>query len=99
MADAAAYELIFGRLVRDTRYAANLDWGAPRPGHPEGSIRAHIVELERNLEIMRPQLDEVQYWKLKLLGWRFRKTPYDIAFRPKPLRDALAQAFGARRIY
>lgn len=38
-------------------------------------------------------------WKLKLLGWRLRKTPYDTAFRPKPLRDALAQAFAAKRIY
>lgn len=44
-------------------------------------------------------VDPPDDWKLKLLGWRFRKTPYDTGFRPKPLRDALARAFGARRIY
>jgi endo-1,4-beta-xylanase len=38
-------------------------------------------------------------WKLKLLGWRLRKTPYDAAFSPKPLWGALAQAFAARRVY
>lgn len=38
-------------------------------------------------------------WKLRLLGWRFRKTPYDIGLRPKPLWSAIAQAFAARRIY
>lgn len=44
-------------------------------------------------------VDPPDDWKLKLLGWRFRKTPYDRDFHPKPLRDALAQAFGTRRIY
>jgi endo-1,4-beta-xylanase len=44
-------------------------------------------------------VDPPDDWKLKLLGWRFRKTPYDAQFRPKPLRDAIAQAFAARRIY
>lgn len=44
-------------------------------------------------------VDPPDDWKLKLLGWRFRKTPYDAAFRPKPLRGAIAQAFVGRRIY
>jgi endo-1,4-beta-xylanase len=39
-------------------------------------------------------------WKLKLRGWRYRKTPYDTAMRKKPLWDAMAQAFsGARARY
>lgn len=44
-------------------------------------------------------VDPPDDWKLKLLGWRFRKTPYDAQFRPKPLWDAIAQAFAARRLY
>ena len=37
-------------------------------------------------------------WKLKLLGWRFRKTPYDAQMRKKPLWDAMARSFAGRRI-
>lgn len=44
-------------------------------------------------------VDPPDDWKLKLAGWRFRKTPYDAALRSKPLRDAIAQAFAAKRIY
>ena len=44
-------------------------------------------------------VDPPDDWKLKLAGWRLRKTPYDEAFRPKPLWGAIAQAFASRRIY
>src|SRR5262249_31482518 len=44
------YEKIYDAVVSDPRYQHNLDWGDPRPGHPEGTVRAHIVEIERNLE-------------------------------------------------
>jgi len=43
-------------------------------------------------------VDPPDEWKLKLMGWRFRKTPYDAEMRRKPLWDALTQAFSARRI-
>jgi endo-1,4-beta-xylanase len=36
-------------------------------------------------------------WKLKLLNWRYRKTPYDAQMRRKPLWDAVAQAFANAR--
>jgi len=42
-------------------------------------------------------VDPPDEWKLKLMGWRFRKTPYDAAMRKKPLWQALAQSFAARR--
>jgi hypothetical protein len=61
------YERIFEALTRDERYLANLDWGQPRRGHPEGTVRAHIAELERNLAHLRPRLTEDEAWKLKLL--------------------------------
>lgn len=61
------YGDIFERMIRDPRYLARLDWGTPRPGHPEGTIRAHIAELERNLEKLRSRLSPEDYWKLKLL--------------------------------
>src|SRR6185312_3403987 len=61
------YKTIFERITSDPRYQRNLDWGEPRPGHPEGTVRAHIAELEGNLENLRPKLSDDDYWKLRLL--------------------------------
>ena len=61
------YKSAFESIVNDPRYRKNLDWGEARQGHPEGTVRAHIAEIEPNLEALRPKLSEVDYWKLKLL--------------------------------
>jgi hypothetical protein len=61
------YERIFEALTRDERYLANLDWGQPRRGHPEGAVRAHIEELERNLSRLRGRLTDEDIWKVRLL--------------------------------
>lgn len=61
------YERAFAAVTRDERYLAHLDWGQPRRGHPEGTIRAHIDELERNLQRLRPRLSEEEACKLRLL--------------------------------
>jgi hypothetical protein len=61
------YKNIFEAITADARYLRNLDWGEARPGHPEGTIRAHIAELEGNLEKLRPKLSETDYWRLRIL--------------------------------
>jgi hypothetical protein len=61
------YQEIFAAIASNPRYQRNLDWGKVRPGHPEGTIRAHIAELERNLERLRAKLSETDYWRLKVL--------------------------------
>jgi hypothetical protein len=61
------YRNAFAAIAADPRYLANLDWGESRPGHPEGTVRAHIAEIEPNLEALRPKLTDQDYWKLKLL--------------------------------
>lgn len=61
------YVLAFHSLFADPRYQRNLDWGEARPGHPEGTVRAHIAEIEPNLEVLKPKLSETDVWKLKLL--------------------------------
>lgn len=61
------YQQLLADVCADARYQANLDWGEPRPGHPEGTIRAHIAEIELNLERLRRKLGVVDYWKLKVL--------------------------------
>jgi hypothetical protein len=65
--DVTEYEKIFGAITRDPRYQRNLDWGQPRPGHPEGTIRRHIAEIERNLDVLRPKLSDAECWQLKVL--------------------------------
>src|SRR5205823_13706839 len=61
------YQRAFEAIQLDPRYQTNLDWGESRPGHPEGTVRAHIEEIERNLESLRSILSETEYWKLKVL--------------------------------
>jgi hypothetical protein len=61
------YRAIYEAVTTDPRYLANLDWGEVRRGHPEGTVRAHIAELENNLQCLRPKLTDEDYWKLKLL--------------------------------
>lgn len=60
---AAALEAV----QADARYQRNLDWGKPRAGHPEGTVRAHIAEIEPNLEKLAPKLSAVEIDKLRLL--------------------------------
>jgi hypothetical protein len=61
------YRKAFDAVISDQRYLANLDWGETRAGHPEGTVRAHIAEIEPNLEVLRTKLTDEDYWKLKLL--------------------------------
>ena len=56
------------QIINDTRYLKNIEYGEPRPGHPEGKVKYHIAELEENLETLRSRgISEEQYWKLKFL--------------------------------
>ena len=61
------YQGMLDRITRDARYQRNLDWGRARPGHPEGTVRAHIAELERNLEALQHKLAETDTWRLRVL--------------------------------
>jgi len=61
------FSTVFESVVADQRYQDNIDWGKPRPGHPEGTVRAHIAEIETNLDRLAPKLTETEFWKLKLL--------------------------------
>ena len=54
------YKEILKRIQADERYQSSLDWGRPRKGHPEGTIRRHIGELERNVVALSPRLSAGQ---------------------------------------
>lgn len=56
------------RVTSDPRYLKNIEYGEPRPGHPEGKVRYHIAELEEKLESLKLNgISDEQYWKLKFL--------------------------------
>jgi hypothetical protein len=61
------YKSAFDAIVQDPRYQINVDWGQPRSGHPEGTVRSHIAELERNLKLIRVRLSETDFWRMELL--------------------------------
>lgn len=61
------YQAVLQAVIVDPRYQECLDWGGPRDGHPEGTIRAHIGDLERNLDALRSRLSDVDCLKLQIL--------------------------------
>jgi len=61
------YKQIFDAITRDPRYQRNLHWGEARPGHPEGTLAAHIAEVDRNLAALRHKVSETDYWRLRVL--------------------------------
>jgi hypothetical protein len=62
------YKKLVGKILADPRYRRNVEYGEPRPGHPEGTVKAHLAELEANLEKLKPRLkSDEAYWKLKFL--------------------------------
>ena len=92
----ASYRAAFERLTADARYGANLDWGEPRHGHPEGTIRAHIAELERNAAVVAPKLAEADRWRLRLLIHAhdtFKPDAADVRISDPRSHASLARAF------
>ena len=61
------YSKILREIQADPHYKSNLGWGRPRFGHPEGTLRAHIHQLEENLERIRPLLKEQEEERLRVL--------------------------------
>lgn len=61
-------EEIIKLIKADPRYQKNIEYGEPRPGHPEGQVKFHIADLEANLEALRTRgISSNDYWKLKFL--------------------------------
>jgi hypothetical protein len=60
---------IYETILADPRYHANIQYGAPRRGHAEGTVQAHIADLEVNLATLvaqgKVEADSERYWKLR----------------------------------
>ncbi len=48
---------VIKEIKNDRRYQKCIMWGESRAGHDEGTISAHIKELETNLEIVKPYIE------------------------------------------
>jgi hypothetical protein len=67
VSEADRYANMLEAIRADERYKRNITWGEPRSGHPEGTIEAHIRDLELNLETLRSRLSQSEYWRLRVL--------------------------------
>lgn len=63
---AAKYHAALLSMLDDQRYVRGINWGAARPGHPEGTIAAHISELTENLRAIMGDLSQVEYEKAQI---------------------------------
>ena len=65
------WKAIYEMILADPRYQANIQYGKPRRGHAEGSVAAHLRDLDRNLEELAGcglvSAGGPDYWKLKIL--------------------------------
>ena len=61
------YKSLLAAFQRDPRYLRNLSWGQVRSGHPEGTVQAHIEQLDRNLTALESTLTREEVHKLRLL--------------------------------
>ena len=54
------------KILSEPRWQAGTRWGEPRPGHPEGTVGVHVVEVLENLD--RLGLDPRTRRKLRLVA-------------------------------
>lgn len=63
---AGAAEAVLAAILADPRYQENVQWGHPRPGHPEGPISEHVAQLLVNLARVESTLsdDEIAWLRV-----------------------------------
>ena len=54
------------RVVSDSRWRRGVAWGAPREGHPEGTVVLHVVAVLENVE--RIALDDRDRARLRFIA-------------------------------
>jgi len=60
---------LYESIVTSERYKLNIQYGAPRRGHDEGSVANHIQELEQNLDTLvhKHDIHPTTFMKLLIL--------------------------------
>lgn len=91
----SVFQEIFESVIASPDLQKNLDWGRARSGHPEGTVRAHIAEIEPNLDSLRSRLSDDEYWKLKAIVWTHDSFKAD-ADKGVPISHPMSHASLAR---
>lgn len=82
------------RILADPQWQEGASWGAPRPGHPEGSIAAHIEDVLTNIE--HEALDAADRERLRFVALVHDTFKYRVQ-RGRPRTGANHHAVIARR--
>jgi hypothetical protein len=65
------------RVVADPEWREGVAWGAPRPGHPEGTVSVHIEEVLANIDEIA--LDEADRERLRFVALVHDTLKYQVA--------------------
>ena len=88
------------RIIHDPAWCEGVGWGKPRPGHPEGSVGAHIGEVLANVEEVALDLEDRR--RLRLIALIHDTFKYQVdRRRPRTGGNhhaAIARRFAARYI-
>jgi hypothetical protein len=82
------------RIIHDPAWVEGAVWGRPRPGHPEGSVAAHIVEVLANVD--RVALDPADRERLRLIALVHDAFKHEVD-RERPRTGGNHHAMLARR--
>ena len=82
------------RLVADPQWQQGAAWGKPRPGHPEGSVMAHIADVLDNID--KFQRDNPQLEKLRMIALVHDTFKYQVDCK-RPRTGENHHAMRARR--
>jgi hypothetical protein len=89
------YWKILSKIMSDERYVEGVKYGRPRPGHDEGTIAAHIEDLEQNLLRVNTKISGEEFWKLAILV-HVHDTFKGSAVKDSPIMDPKSHASLAR---
>ena len=82
-------------LLADPRLQAGLDWGAPRFGHPEGRVRAHVAAMLAAIPSDGPLRNDLRFLAQVHGSFKSEVQP-DQPWSPENDHAMLARRFAAR---
>ena len=70
------------RIAADPRWQLGIQWGLPRPGHPEGQVRYHIRDVLHNVDYYF--CSSPDRWRLRLISLLHDTFKYQAKKLTKP---------------
>jgi hypothetical protein len=96
MADVITPETELERaLLADVRLRAGLEWGAPRPGHPEGRVADHVAAILAAIAADDPLRDDLRLLALVHDSFKAEIRPHE-RWSPDNDHATLARRFAER---